>query len=137
MKKVIRQDIFNVSRSRGVRSLERRSEEDSQSVDLWIQDLQIKDSVLFWDVVKDPFNLVVMNERQVQLLKDHGRVIHVVDLPLITDRTYRLIAIMACGPSANAYMIAYAITDQSGPEALQVNTTSLIFERHFKEIPFF
>ena len=123
MKKVIRQDIFNVSRSRGVRSLERRSEEDSQSVDLWIQDLQIKDSVLFWDVVKDPFNLVVMNEHQVQLLKDHGRVIHVVDLPLITDRTYRLIVIMACGPSANAYMIAYAITDQSGPEALQVNTT--------------
>ena len=123
MKKVIRQDIFNVSRSRGVRSLERRSEEDSQSVDLWIQDLQIKDSVLFWDVVKDPFNLVVMNEHQVQLLKDHGRVIHVVDLPLITDRTYRLIVIMACGPSANAYMIAYAITDRSGPEALQVNTT--------------
>ena len=123
MKKVIRQDIFNVSRSRGVRSLERRNEEDSQSVDLWIQDLQIKDSVLFWDVVKDPFNLVVMNEHQVQLLKDHGRVIHVVDLPLITDRTYRLIVIMACGPSANAFMIAYAITDQSGPEALQVNTT--------------
>ena len=123
MKKVIRQDIFNVSRSRGVRSLERRNEDDSQSVDLWIQDLQIKDSVLFWDVVKDPFNLVVMNEHQVQLLKDHGRVIHVVDLPLITDRIYRLIVIMACGPSANAYMIAYAITDQSGPEALQVNTT--------------
>jgi len=117
--------------------LERRNEDDSQSVDLWIQDLQVKDSVLFWDVVKDPFNLVVMNKHQVQLLKDHGRVIHVVDLPLITDRTYRLIVIMACGPSANAYMIAYAITDQSGPEALQVNTTSLIFERHFKEIPFF
>ena len=131
MKKVIRQDIFNISRSRGVRSLERRNEDDSQSVDLWIQDLQVKDSVLFWDVVKDPFNLVVMNEHQVQLLKDHGRVIHVVDLPLITDRTYRLIVIMAFGPSANAYMIAYAITDQSGPEALQVYTTLLIFERHF------
>lgn len=127
MKKVIRQDIFNISRSRGVRNLERRSEEDSQSVDLWIQDLQVKDSVLFWDVVKDPFNLVVMNEHQVQLLKAHGRVIHVVDLPLIIDRTYRLIVITACGPSANAYMIAYAITDQSRPEALQVNTTLLIF----------
>lgn len=123
MKKVVRQDIFNVSRSRSVRSLERRSEDDSQSVDLWIQDLQVKDSILVWDVVKDPFNLVVMNEHQVQLLKDHGRVIHVVDLPLILDRTYRLIVINACGSSTNAYMIAYAITDHRGPEALQVNTT--------------
>ena len=120
MRQVVRQDIFNISRAHDVRKLERRDEQDLQSVALWLQEMQNKSSVLVGDLLPGSFNLVVMNEHQAQLTREHDSVVYIADLPVVLDRHYRLITLTAVASQTDAYLLAYALFDQTGLQPLQV-----------------
>lgn len=119
MRRVVRQDIFNICRSKGVRSFERRDENDLNSIRKWIEELQAKDSVLIWTCDPQLFLLVVMNEHQAELAKRYGTVLYLADLPLALTSHYRIITLTV--PAENdAYLIAYALTDEPGADILTV-----------------
>lgn len=134
MRRVTRQDVFNVCRSHGVTSFERRDPDDRNSTKLWVEELHSKSSVLIWNKQEDSvLLLVVMNENQTILAGLHGRIIYVSDMPLAWERFHRLITLCALSTTdGNAYLLAYAITDQSGIEALQVSRIFLNFRRSLK-----
>lgn len=120
MRRVVRQDIFNVCRSKGVRSFERRDEDDIVSVQKWIEKLQSEGSVLIWTYDPQPLLLVVMSDRQVELAKQYGTVLYVADLPLALSRHYRTITL--CAPAeSEAYLLAYAITEEPGIDIIKVS----------------
>lgn len=123
MRQVNRQDIFNVSRSHDVRKLERRNENDLQSVELWVQELREKSSLSTWNSQANAFSLVVMDEYQVELTRQHGNILYVADLPLAleVDRRYRLIALTTAATERDAYLLAYGLVDQAGSQPLQVH----------------
>lgn len=129
MRRVTRQDVFNVCRSHGGTSFERRDPDDNRSVKLWVEELRSKSSVLVWNNLDDSvLLLVVMNENQTVLAGLYGRIVYVSDTPLAWERFHRLITLCALSSTdGNAYLLAYAITDQSGAEALQVIIDSSCF----------
>lgn len=123
MRRVTRQDVFNVSRSHGVTNFERRNPDDSISVKLWVEELRSKSSVLICNPEDSNslLLLVVMNENQAKLAQLHGRIILVSDIPLTWERYHRLITLIALSATDGCgYLLAYAVTDQKGVEALQV-----------------
>ncbi len=123
MRRVTRQDVFNVSRSHGVTNFERRNPDDSISVKLWVEELRSKSSVLICNPEDNNslLLLVVMNENQATLAQLHGRIILVSDIPLAWERYHRLITLIALSATDSCgYLLAYAVTDQKGVEALQV-----------------
>lgn len=128
MRRVVRQDIFNVGRSYGVRNLERKDAVDDRSVELWVEELGKTSSVLAWhpkDKPKDKTLLVVLSQNQIELMRQHARILHVAAFPIVLDRSYHLITLTAPSTSdSKAYLIAYALTDHSIVEAYQVNFTS-------------
>lgn len=118
---VTRQDVFNVCRSHGVTNLERRDPDDSKSVKLWVEELKSKSSVLIWNPDSSILLLAVMDDNQVMLARLHARIIYVTDISVNWDRCHRLLVLTTLSATDNeAYLIAYAITDQNGPEPLQV-----------------
>ncbi|XP_057375085.1 uncharacterized protein LOC130696035 [Daphnia carinata] len=120
MMAVTRQDVFNVCRSHGVTNLERRDPDDSKSVKLWVEELESKSSVLIWNPGSRVLLLAVMNDNQVVLARLHARIIYVTDISINWDRCHRLLGLSILSTSDNeAYLIAYAITDQNGLEPLQ------------------
>ncbi|KAI9554265.1 hypothetical protein GHT06_019537 [Daphnia sinensis] len=120
MMTVTRQDVFNVCRSHGATNLERRDPDDSKSVKLWVEELESKSSVLIWNPDSSVLLLAVMNDNQVMLARLHARVIYVTDVSIKWDRCHRLLVLSTLSTTDNeAYLIAYAITDQNGPEPLQ------------------
>lgn len=126
MQQVTRQDVFNVCRSHGVANFERRDLDDNLSVKLWIEELREKHSVLLCNV-ENKFLLTVMNEKQALFAQLHGRISYIADIPLIWERFYRLIAICAVSASeGEAYLLAYAITEEKGLDALQVVITYIL-----------
>lgn len=120
MMTVTRQDVFNVCRSHGVTNLERRDPDDSKSVKLWVEELKSKSSVLIWNPDSSILLLAVMDDNQVMLARHHARIIYVTDISVNWDRCHRLLVLTTLSATDNeAYLIAYAITDQNGPEPLQ------------------
>jgi len=128
MMNVTRQDVFNVYRSHGVANFERRDPDDKNSVKLWMEELRSKSSVLIWNPEDNVLLLAVMNETQTILAKIHSRIVYVTDISFTWDRYHRLIALSALSTTDDeAYLLAYAITDQKGLEALQVQFLLLGF----------
>ena len=111
MRRVIRQDIFNVGRSHGVRKLERKDADDDRSIKLWVQELQKMSCVVAWHR-NDNTLLVVMSQDQLELIRQYGQVLHVAAFQIDVDRHYHLLTLAV--PSTNgskAYLVAYALTD--------------------------
>lgn len=127
MRRVTRQDVFNVCRSHGVKSFERRDPDDNLSLKLWAEELRSKSSVLIWNNSdENSLLLVVMSESQALLAGLHGRIIYVSDTSLAWERYHRLITISALSATdANAYLLAYAIADRKGVDTLQVSITKI------------
>lgn len=128
MMSVTRQDVFNVCRSHGVANFERRDPDDKSSVKLWVDELRSKSSVLIWNPEDNVLLLAVMNENQTVLARIHSRIVYVTDISFTWDRHHRLIALSALSTiDDEAYLLAYAITDQDGLESLQVSIVVLSF----------
>ena len=125
MRKVVRQDVANVCRSQGSRNFERKHPDDSKSVDLWVQDLKARSSVLMYTRASDieKLFLLVMDRHQVELARQHvnGHVIRFVTFPIYLQRQYHLIALTTFSrKDSKAHLLAYALTEQDDEDILQL-----------------
>lgn len=110
MRKVVRQDVFNVGRSYGVRNLERKHADDDQSVKLWVEELKKTSCVVVWHPNNHTL-LVVMSRDQVELIRQHGQVLHVAAFKIDLDRCYHLLTLAALSSNGSkAYLVAYALS---------------------------
>lgn len=134
MRRIVRQDVSNIFRSRCRADMERRDADDLKSVHYWIEEMKAKGDVLLYrpkqavqesqgGSINQEFLLVFMDDQQAGLAKGliRGSVVHLADLPIVVNDAYRLLALTTIHPNdRQAYLLAYALTDDSGSSVLRV-----------------